>query len=100
MPFQAHFTPAVEVGWRLAHDVWGQGLAPEGARACLDYAFDKLHLDEIVSMTSTPNLRSIRVMEKIGMHRDPADDFDNPRISPGHRLHRHVLYRMGAAERG
>jgi 3-dehydroquinate dehydratase/shikimate dehydrogenase len=98
VPFQANFTPAVEVGWRLAHDAWGRGLATEGARACLDYAFDELQLDEVIAMTSTPNLRSMRVMEKIGMHRNPADDFDHPRIPLGHRLHRHVLYRISASD--
>ncbi len=99
VPFEAPFTPAVEVGWRLAHRFWGRGLAPEGALASLDYAFDELGLAEVVSMTSIPNQRSMRVMEKIGMHRDPRDDFDHPRIPAGHRLHRHVLYRIGSAER-
>lgn len=92
-PFEAHFTPCVEIGWRVASDHWGQGLAPEAARAALAYGFDDLGLDEIVAMTATQNLRSMRVMEKIGMTRDPADDFDIPVLPEGHRLRRHVLYR-------
>lgn len=92
-PFEAHFTPCIEIGWRVAYDHWGRGLAPEAARASLAYGFEELELEEIVAMTALPNLRSTRVMEKIGMTRDPADDFDMPRLSEGHRLRRHVLYR-------
>jgi RimJ/RimL family protein N-acetyltransferase len=91
--FEAHFTPCVEVGWRLAREHWGRGLAPEGARASLGFAFDALGLAEVVAFTSRLNLPSIRVMEKIGMVRDVDGDFDHPRIEPGHRLQRHVLYR-------
>ena len=89
--FEAEFTPCVEVGWRLAADQWGRGYAPEAARAALRHGFEEVGLDEIVSFTSLVNLRSQRVMEKIGMTR--AGEFDHPRI-PGHRLARHVLYRM------
>jgi ribosomal-protein-alanine N-acetyltransferase len=92
--FEAHFTPAVEVGWRLAHEHWGHGYAPEGARAAIADGFERLGLDEIVSMTSVGNDRSRRVMEKLGLTRDPADDFDHPSMPPGHRLVRHVLYRL------
>jgi len=77
----------------VAYEHWGLGLAPEAARASLAFGFEELGLDEIVAMTATPNLRSMRVMEKIGMTRDPADDFDMPRLPEGHRLRRHVLYR-------
>jgi len=92
-PFDAHFMPAVEVGWRLAHQYWGRGYAPEGAREALRFAFDVAGLDEVISMTTVGNLRSQRVMEKIGMTRDPAGDFDHPLVEPGpHR--RHVLYRI------
>ena len=94
--FEAHFTPCVEIGWRVAYDFWGQGLAPEAARASLAYGFEQLGLDEIVAMTATDNLRSMRVMEKTGMTRDPADDFDIPVLPAGHRLLRHVLYRKRA----
>ena len=92
--FEAHFTPCVEIGWRLAAEFWGQGLATEGAREMVRYAFDTVGLEELVSMTVPANLRSRRVMEKLGMTRNPADDFDHPRIPAGHPLRRHVLYRL------
>ncbi len=92
--FEAHFTPCVEIGWRIAFDHWGQGLATEGARAALDHAFNTLGLPEIVSFTVPANLRSRRVMEKLGMTHNPADDFDHPLIEAGHPLRRHVLYRV------
>ncbi len=88
-----HFTPAVEIGWRLAFDYWGKGYATEGAKACLKYGFETLNLSEIVSFTAVRNMRSRRVMEKIGMHRDEKDDFDHPKLPEGHPLKRHVLYR-------
>jgi RimJ/RimL family protein N-acetyltransferase len=91
--FPAHFTPAVEVGWRLAKAHWGNGYAPEGARAALDFAFDELGLDEVVSMTTVANDKSRRVMEKIGMTRDPADDFEHPNVTDP-RIRPHVLYRI------
>ena len=94
--FEAHFTPCVEVGWRLAAEYWRRGLATEGARASLRYGFEVLGLAEIVSFTTVANVRSRRVMEKIGMTHDPADDFDHPRIAEGHPLRRHVLYRLRA----
>ena len=84
----------VEVGWRLARDGWGQGYATEAARAALDDGFGRLGLTEIVSFTSRDNIRSQRVMQKVGMRRDPADDFDHPNVPEGHRLRRHVLYRL------
>lgn len=92
--FDAHFTPCVEVGWRLARSAWGRGYAPEGARAAIAYGFDVIGLDEIVSMTTVDNAKSRRVMEKLGMTRDPADDFDHPRVPPDSPLLRHVLYRL------
>jgi RimJ/RimL family protein N-acetyltransferase len=92
--FDAPFTPAVEVGWRLAREHWGHGYATEGAQAALAYGFDELALDEIVSFTTPTNTRSRRVMERLGMERDPADDFDNPNF-PADSPHRsHVLYRL------
>ncbi len=96
--FNAPFTPCVEIGWRLARSAWGQGFATEGARAVRDLAFDTLGLHEIVSFTAVSNLRSQRVMQKIGMHRDPADDFDHPNVAPDSPLLRHVMYRLGARE--
>jgi RimJ/RimL family protein N-acetyltransferase len=92
--FEAHFTPCVEVGWRLARAYWGRGLATEGARAVVRLGFEQLGLGEIVSMTVPDNLRSRRVMEKLGMSHDPKDDFDHPRLPEGSPLRRHVLYRL------
>ncbi len=94
--FDAHFTPCVEIGWRLAAPVWGRGYATEGARAVLAFGFETLGLDEIVSFTVLGNLRSRRVMEKIGMVHNPADDFDHPCLPEQHPLRRHVLYRIAA----
>lgn len=96
--FDAPFMPAVEVGWRLARFAWGNGYATEAAEAALAFGFRTAGLDEIVSFTATGNTRSRRVMERIGMHHDPADDFDHPRLPQDHELRRHVLYRLGRAE--
>lgn len=93
--FSAHFTPCVEVGWRLVHAAWGHGYATEAARAALAYGFDTLALDEIVSFTVPANVRSRRIMEKLGMTSEPHDDFDHPSLEEGHALRRHVLYRLG-----
>lgn len=92
--FEAHFTPAVEVGWRLARAHWGRGYATEGALAAARDGFDRLGLDEIVSFTTTANHRSRRVMEKLGMRYDPKDDFDHPKLPDGHPIQPHVLYRV------
>jgi RimJ/RimL family protein N-acetyltransferase len=91
--FEAPFTPCVEIGWRLAREHWGCGYAPEAARAALSFGFERLGLAEIVAFTAAGNARSRRVMEKIGMTHDPADDFEHPSLPAGHRLRRHVLYR-------
>ncbi|HKA92653.1 MAG TPA: GNAT family N-acetyltransferase [Acidimicrobiia bacterium] len=96
--FPAPFTPAVEVGWRLAREHWGHGFATEDARAAIDFGFDTLALDEIVSFTVPANTRSRRVMDRLGMHHDPADDFDNPIVPPGDPLRLHVLYRLERAD--
>lgn len=96
--FPAPFTPAVEVGWRIAFEHWGKGYATEGAKAALAYGFETLNLGEIVSFTATQNRRSRRVMERIGMHHDPRDDFDHPKLVEGHPLRRHVLYRLDVKE--
>jgi len=93
--FEAPFTPAVEIGWRLAPAFWGKGYATEGAKAALRIAFEDLNLDQIVSFTVAANKPSWSVMERLGMTRDPAEDFDHPRLPVGHALRRHVLYRMG-----
>jgi RimJ/RimL family protein N-acetyltransferase len=92
--FKAHFTPAVEIGWRLATVAWGNGYATEAAQAALAFGFEQVGLTEIVSFTTAANVRSRAVMERIGMAHDPADDFDHPGIPAGHPQRRHVLYRM------
>jgi RimJ/RimL family protein N-acetyltransferase len=92
--FEAHFTPAVEVGWRLARDAWGQGYATEAAEAALRFGFENLGLAEIVSFTVPANVRSRAVMERLGMTHDATDDFDHPKLPEGHPLRRHVLYRL------
>jgi ribosomal-protein-alanine N-acetyltransferase len=92
--FEAPFMPAVEIGWRLAYDSWGRGLATEGARAVLRHAFETLKLPSLVSFTVPQNQRSRRVMEKIGMVHDSSANFDHPRLPEGHALRRHVLYRL------
>ena len=96
--FEAHFTPCVEVGWRLAAQHWGHGYATEGAQAALAFAFQFLNLDEVVSMTTPGNWRSIRVMQKLGMSRKLEDDFDHPLLPDSHPLQRHFLYRIRKPE--
>jgi len=88
------FAPAVEIGWRLARRYWGVGYATEAARAALDDGFGRLGLAEIVAFTVPANARSRHVMERLGMGRDPAADFDHPAVPEGHPLRRHVLYRL------
>lgn len=92
--FQTHFTPCVEIGWRLAPQFWNLGYATEGAKASLAYGFETLNLPEIVAFAVTNNRASRRVMEKLGMTYDPGDDFDHPGLPHGHPLRRHVLYRI------
>ncbi len=89
--FEAHFTPCVEIGWRLAAAHHNHGFATEGAQAVLDYGFQHLGLKEIVAFTVPANRPSRRVMEKIGMHYD--SEFDHPNLPEAHPLRRHVLYR-------
>jgi RimJ/RimL family protein N-acetyltransferase len=95
-PTSVPFAPAVEVGWRLAKGHWGHGYATEAARAAVHHGFTTIGLDEIVSFTVPRNVRSQRVMQKLGMTRDPAEDFDHPNVPEGHPLRRHVLYRLPA----
>lgn len=92
--YQTPFTPCVEIGWRFARAYWGAGYATEGARASLAYGFERLGLEEIVSFTVAANTRSWGVMERLGMVRDAAGDFDHPLLANGHPLQRHVLYRL------
>lgn len=97
VPFEAPFTPAVEIGWRLAPAYWGRGFATEGAKAALRTGFEDLNLDQIVSFTVAANKPSWSVMERLGMTRDPSADFDHPRLPVGHQLRRHVLFRLSRA---
>jgi len=98
--FEARFTPCVEIGWRMASRYWGHGYATEAARLALDFGFRRIGLQEIVSFTTVGNWRSRRVMERLGMRRDPSADFDHPRIAPGHPQRPHVLYRLTATAFG
>lgn len=96
VPFESHFTPATEVGWRLAHEHWGHGYATEGARMVLRFAFDELRLAEVVAMTAAINVRSQLVMQRLGMTHTSDDDFEHVRLPEGHPLRPHVLYRIRA----
>lgn len=96
--FEAHFTPAVEIGWRLAHRFWGHGYATEAAKAVLDYAFTKLNIKALVSFTAAINHPSQRVMKKIGLKHDPADDFNHPSVDSKSPLYPHVLYRLSQSD--
>jgi len=93
VPFEAHFTPVHEIGWRLPVEAWGHGYASEGAAGAMQFAFERLRLPEIVAITASINRRSRAVMERLQMTYDPSDDFDHPRLASGDRLQRHVLYR-------
>lgn len=92
--FEAHFSPFVEIIWRFAHASWGSGYATEAALGALDYGFSRLDLPEIVAFTASNNVRSRRLMERLDMTYDPADDFDHPDIPGEHPLCRHALYRL------
>lgn len=98
--FDAHFMPAVEIGWRIAVEHWNRGYATEAGRAALRYGFEAAGLEEIVSFTVPANRASRRVMEKLGMAQDEADDFDHPLLPDGHPLRPHVLYRIRRRGRG
>jgi RimJ/RimL family protein N-acetyltransferase len=95
--YEAPFTPAVELAWRLAKPWWGRGYATESARATIDYGFTQLGLDELIAVTVPANRASRAVMERLGMTHDPDEDFDHPRVPPG-PLQRHVLYRLRRRE--
>jgi RimJ/RimL family protein N-acetyltransferase len=95
--WEAAFTPCTEIGWRLARSAWGHGYATEAARAALTTAFGPAGLDEVVSFTTTGNLRSQKVMQRLGMRRDPSEDFDHPQVTDG-PFRRHVLYRLKSTD--
>lgn len=92
--FDAPFTPCIEIGWRISSDHWRKGYAFEAAKKILDYAFNTLHLEEIVSFTTVKNVRSRNLMEKLGMHHNPLDDFQHPKLRKAHPMRPHVLYRL------
>jgi RimJ/RimL family protein N-acetyltransferase len=92
--FAAPFVPAVETGWRLARPFWDQGYALDAARRSLQFAFEELELSEVVAFTVPGNVRSWGLMERLGMRRDPADDFEHPGLPVGHPLRAHWLYRI------
>lgn len=86
--------PPVEIGWLLGQQYWGNGYAVEAARAWIDYGFNVLAFPEIVAWTAVSNLPSQRVMQKLGMTHDPADNFMHPKVPEGHPLRPHVMYRL------
>ncbi|MFM8971606.1 MAG: GNAT family N-acetyltransferase [Actinomycetota bacterium] len=94
VPYETPFTPAVEVGWRLAREHWGHGYATEAAVRAVRFGYEDAALPEVLSFTNPANERSWRVMERIGMVRDPGGDFEHPNVPEGHRLRPHVLYRF------
>jgi RimJ/RimL family protein N-acetyltransferase len=96
--FVAHFTPTVEIGWRLSSQYWNKGYATEGANVVLDFAFSQIGLSEVVSFTVVNNKASRRVMEKVGLHHNPKDDFDHPMLAKDSPLKAHVLYRLSREE--
>ncbi|MES2738856.1 MAG: GNAT family N-acetyltransferase [Verrucomicrobiota bacterium] len=95
--FSAHFTPCVEIGWRLRREYWGRGIAFAAARQAADYAFSVMRLDQLVSFTAATNLRSRKLMERLGFSHDPSDDFMHPSLEENHPLRHHVLYRKTSA---
>jgi RimJ/RimL family protein N-acetyltransferase len=94
IPFKTAFTPAIEIGWRLAYDYWGKGYATEAAKAVLNYAFNDLKMNKIVSFTTSKNVGSRRVMEKIGMIHNPKYDFNHPKLGKDSPLLKHVFYEI------
>jgi RimJ/RimL family protein N-acetyltransferase len=94
------FSPAIEIGWRLGREHWGRGLASEGARAALAFGFEQLGLEQIVALTAARNLRSRRVMERLGMAHNAAEDFIHSGVPAEHPIAPHVLYRIGAMRAG
>ncbi len=92
--FAAPFMPCTEIGWRLRREFWGRGIAFRAARFALRFGFEELELAEILSFTATTNVRSWKLMERLGFVHDAAGDFDHPALPEGHDLRRHVLYRL------
>jgi RimJ/RimL family protein N-acetyltransferase len=91
--YELPFNPCVEVGWRLAYEFWGKGYAPEAALVAIKFGFESLNLAEVVSFTTLSNVRSQRVMEKIGMQRSP-ETFQHSGVPIDGKLREHCLYRL------
>ena len=96
--WEPNLAAVVSIGWQLGSQYWGKGYATEGAKACLEYGFKKCSLKEIISFTVPANIRSIRVMEKIGLKRDLNGDFAHPKLAADHPLLQHILYRLTVDE--
>lgn len=91
LSLETDFCPSVEIGWRLASQHWNQGFATEGAMKALEAGLSDFQLNEIVAITAKSNVRSMKVMEKIGMKYEK--DFLHPRLSPDSPIYQHVLYK-------
>ncbi len=87
------FSPCIEIGWRIFPEYWGKGFATEAAHECLRFGFEDLNLDQIVSFAVKNNFKSLAVMERLGMFKDP-ENFEHPAIPIGHKLRQHSLYRL------
>lgn len=98
VPYEAAFTPAVEIGWRIQRAYWGHGYVTEAARLSLVDGFERIGLEQVIALTVPTNRRSRAVMTRLGMRHDPAEDFDHPSVPDGHPLRRHVLYRLDRAD--
>jgi RimJ/RimL family protein N-acetyltransferase len=94
VPFQVKSSTAIEVGWRLAHEHWGHGYTTEAAERAVRFGYDEAGLLEVLSFTNPANVRSWKVMERIGMVRDPSSDFEHPNVPVGHHLRDHIVYRF------
>jgi len=97
--FESGIVPGVEIAWRLAFEHWGRGYATEAARAAIEEGFAHYRLDEVIAVTSVGNLRSRRVMTRLGMTHSERDSFDHPKLATGDPLRRHVVYRLSRASR-
>jgi RimJ/RimL family protein N-acetyltransferase len=95
--FESYFTPCIEIGWRLNKENWGWGFATEAAKACLEYGLNDLGIDQIYSFTAVHNIRSEKVMQKIGMIKQGY--FEHPLMEDGHILKQHILYKKGWCQR-
>jgi len=95
---QMPFSPCIDIGWRLSSKEWGHGYAIEGATAALDFGFQIIQLEEIVAMATSGNIRSHRVMQKLGMKSDPQENFEHPKVPKGDPLSLRLLYRLSKQE--